>query len=272
MGFLKLGNIGSAPMIEFLLDERAEREGLKVRVVSSGAKLGVEEAVELTEALDAFNPELVILTSPNASLPGPLKAVEILSSKGCPATVVSDSPAKKALEKFEGLGVGYVIVEADSMIGARREFLDPAEMALFNADVIKVLAVTGVFNVIRDEMDRMIRDVVEKRKPTLPRLIIDSEKAVEAASFKNPYAKAKAITAFEMAKKVSDLTVKACFQIKEWERYTVLAAAAHELMRKAALIADEAREIEKSNDQLYRTPHADDGSILQKRRLVEKPS
>ncbi|MEM3072121.1 MAG: F420-dependent methylenetetrahydromethanopterin dehydrogenase, partial [Candidatus Bathyarchaeia archaeon] len=36
--------------------------------------------------------------------------------------------------------------------------------------------------------------------------------------------------------------------------------------------ADEAREIEKSNDQLYRTPHADDGSILQKRRLVEKPS
>ena len=272
MGFLKLGNIGSAPMIEFLLDERAEREGLKVRVVSSGAKLGVEEAVELAEAIDAFKPDLAIVTSPNASLPGPLKAVETLSSRGYPTTVVSDSPAKKALEKFEALNAGYIIVEADSMIGARREFLDPAEMAVFNADVIKVLAVTGAFNAIRDVMDGMIRDVVEKRNPTLPKLIIDGEKAVEAASFTNPYAKAKALAAYETARKVSDLTVKACFQVKEWERYTVLAAAAHELMRKAASMADEAREIEKSNDQLCRTPHADDGTILRKRRLVEKPS
>jgi len=272
VGFLKLGNIGSAPMIEFLLDERAEREGLKVRVVSSGAKLGVEEAVELAEAIDAFKPDLAIVTSPNASLPGPLKAVETLSSRGYPTTVVSDSPAKKALEKFEALNAGYIIVEADSMIGARREFLDPAEMAVFNADVIKVLAVTGAFNAIRDVMDGMIRDVVEKRNPTLPKLIIDGEKAVEAASFTNPYAKAKAFAAYETARKVSDLTVKACFQVKEWERYTVLAAAAHELMRKAASMADEAREIEKSNDQLCRTPHADDGTILRKRRLVEKPS
>lgn len=272
IGFLKLGNIGSAPLIEFLLDERAEREGLKVRVVTSGAKLGVDEATKLSDDIAKFNPDVAIITSPNASLPGPIKAVETLSKKGCSTIVVSDSPAKKALEKIEGLGAGYIIVEADSMLGARREYLDAAEMAIFNADVIKVLAATGAFNLIRDEINRVIKEAEEKKEPTSPKVIIDSSKAVEAASYNNPYAKSKAIAAYEMAKRVSDLTVKACFMIKDWKTYTIMASAAHEMMRQAAMMADEAREIEKMNDQLYRSPHDDDGTLLQKRKLIEKPS
>ena len=31
------------------------------------------------------------------------------------------------------------------MIGARREFLDPVEMADFNGNLVKVLALTGAF-------------------------------------------------------------------------------------------------------------------------------
>lgn len=38
IGILKVGCIGSAPLLEFLLDERAERRDIAVRVVGSGAK------------------------------------------------------------------------------------------------------------------------------------------------------------------------------------------------------------------------------------------
>ena len=36
-------------------------------------------------------------------------------------------------------------MKADAMIGARREFLDPIEMADYNGNLIKVLAGTGAF-------------------------------------------------------------------------------------------------------------------------------
>ncbi len=219
-----------------------------------------------------FKPDIVVITSPNASLPGPIKAIETLVKDGYSTIVVSDSPAKKALEKFDNMGAGYLIIEADSMLGARREYLDPTEMAVFNADVIKVLAITGAFNVIRNEIDKLIESVKAKQKLEMPKIIVDSNKAVEAALFSNPYAKAKAIAAFEAAKKVSELTVKACFQIKDWKNYTVLASAAHEMMKQATLMAEEAREIEKSNDTLYRSPHDDNGSKLHKKELIEKPS
>lgn len=44
------------------------------------------------------------------------------------------------------------------------------------------------------------------------------------------------------------------------------------MMRQAARLADEAREIEKSEDTVSRTPHYDDGSVLLKRKLIEKPT
>jgi methylenetetrahydromethanopterin dehydrogenase len=271
VGFLKLGNIGSAPILEFLLDERAEREDIDVRVVGSGAKMNVEQAISTAEKILEFKPHFVVATSPNATLPGPAKVREIMINAGMPTIVVSDSPAKKAIKQMEETGVGYIIVEADAMIGARREFLDPIEMAVFNADIIKVLAVTGVFNILCSEIDKVISAFKKGVTPILPRVIIDKEKALTASGLQNPYARAKCIAAYEMARKVADLTVEGCFTVKEWERYIQIVAGAHEMMRAAAKLAEEAREIEKGEDMVLRMPHRNDGALLSKRRLIEKP-
>lgn len=270
IGFGKLGNIGSAPLLEFLLDER-RKERTSKSVVSSGAKMGVEHAAEVAQKLIEFKPDFAVVTSPNAALPGPTKLREALISVKVPTIVISDSPAKKAVQDIEKVGAGYLIVEADAMIGARREFLDPAEMALFNADLFKVLTVTGVFNVLWREIDKVIQSIQKGQAPALPKIVINKEKAIEASGLDNPYAKAKAMAAHEIARRVADLTVEGCFVVKEWERYTQLVAAAHEMMREAARLADEAREIDKAEDMILRTPHHDDGAILQKRKLLEKP-
>ena len=271
IGFGKLGNIGSAPLLELLLDERAERKDIEVRVVSCGAKMGVENAAQVAQKLSEFKPDLAVVTSPNASLPGPTKLREALINSKIPTIVVSDNPAKKAIQDMEKAGAGYLIVEADSMIGARREFLDPAEMALFNSDILKVLTVTGVFNVLWQEIDKVILSIKKGLPPTLPRIVINKDKAIEASGLNNPYARTKAMAAHEIARRVADLTVEGCFVVKEWERYTQLVAAAHEMMREAARLADEAREIDKAADMILRTPHHDDGGVLQKRKLLEKP-
>jgi len=218
----------------------------------------------------ALKPDLVFVISPNAGTKGPTRAREVVAGAGVPVVVVSDGP-KKLLEEFEGKGMGAIIVEADSMIGARREFLDPIEMAIFNADTIKVLSVTGVYNVICEILDGLIGQLKDGKKPELPLLNVSRKKSIKAAGFTNPYAEAKAAAAYEMAKQVADLTVTACFKEKEWEVYTSLCASAHELMRSAAMLADEAREIEKYGDNVLRKPHYDDGSVLKKRKLIEKP-
>lgn len=272
VGFVKLGCIGSALLLEFMLDERAERQDIDVRVVGAGAKLGTEQAEEVAQRMLEFKPQLVVLTSPNATLPGPKKAREIVKNAGIPVIVVSDSPAKKAIQELEQQGFGYIIVEADSMIGARREFLDPLEMVLFNLDVTRVLAITGALNLLTAEIDRAIESIKKGTQVSLPKIIVDKEKAIEAASFSNPYSATKAMAAHEMASRVADLSVEGCFVVKEWERYTQIVSAAHEMMRQAARLADDARETEKSQDAVSRTPHYDDGTVLQKRRLVSKPT
>lgn len=271
VGFVKLGNIGSAPLIEFLLDERAERQDINVRTVGAGAKMNVEEALEVTKTILDYCPNLAVVVSPNAALPGPSRVREVLKKAEIATLVVSDGPAKKAIEQIEKLDQGYIIVEADAMIGARREFLDPIEMALFNSDIIRVLAVSGAFNMIYAEMDGVIDAFKKGVKPPLPRIVIDKERAIGASGLQNPYARVKAMAAYEMAKAVAKLTVEGCFTVKEKERYTPMVAAAHEMMRAAARLADEAREIEKEGDVVYRAPHYDDGTILQKRSLMEKP-
>lgn len=271
VGFLKLGCIGSASLLEFMLDERAEREDIDVRVVGTGAKLGTGQAEEAARIMLDFKPQIVIATSPNATLPGPKKAREIIKAAGVPVLVVSDSPTKKSIAELEQQGFGYVIIEADSMIGARREFLDPLEMVLFNLDVTRVLAVTGALNLLTDEIDKAIESIKKGSQLSLPKMIVDKEKAVTAASFSNPYSATKAMAAFEIARRVADVSVEGCFAVKEWERYTQIVSAAHEMMRQAARLADDAREIEKNRDEVSRTPHYDDGSILKKRKLLEKP-
>ncbi len=272
IGIVKLGCVGTSPLLEFLLDERADRGDIKVRVSGCGAKMTEDEAADAAKVIAELKPDFAIVVSPNAALPGPKKARDALIEAGIPVIVISDGPAKKAVEELEAKGAGYIIVPADSMIGARREFLDPVEMAAFNSDVIRVLALTGVYNVIYESIDKVIESIKKGEKPELPRIILNAEKATEAAGFSNPYARAKAMAAFEMAASVAKLTTAACFKIKEWERYTMVAAAAHEIMRYAAKLADEAREIEKYGDTVTRRPHSRKGEVLKKRRLIEKPS
>ena len=271
IGFAKVGNIGSAPLIEFILDERAEREDIDAIVVGSGSKLTPKHAINIAEKIVESKPNLIIFTTPNASLPAPMKAMEFFKEKGIPTVVISDSPAKRALEKIEEIGIGYIIVESDAMIGARKEFLDTTEMGLFNADVIKVLSVTGVFNILMTEIDSMVESIKKDEVPSLPKLVVNREVSISAANFQNPYAKAKASAAFELAKDVGKLSVEGCFKQKDWEQYTATVATAHEIMRMAAKLADEAREIEKSNDSVFRNPHLKDGARSKKRKLMEKP-
>jgi len=90
-------------------------------------------------------------------------------------------------------------------------------------------------------------------------------------NFKNPYARAKAIGALYMAQTVAGIDAAACFRLKELDRIALAAAAGHEVMRAAARLADEAREMEKANDSVSRRPHARSGAILEKRGLLDKP-
>jgi len=269
IGILKNGTIGSSLLLAFLMDERAEGTKIDVREVTSGAKMHPpEHCIETMKKLLEFEPELIIMSSPNAALKGPQAAREL--AKGIPTIIISDAPAKKAIDEIKEKNMGYILVSADSMIGARRPFLDPIEMSSFNADLLKVLAITGVLTIITKELNKVIMDMLEGRYPTLPQMIIDSTMATEAAEFSNPYAKAKAIAAFELASQVSRLTGRACFVLKERTEYMPLLAAAHEMMRTAAQLCDEVREIEKSNDSVVRIPHNAKQYLMKKVKLIEK--
>ena len=254
IGILKNGTIGSSLLLAFLMDERAESSRISVYEVTSGAKMHPPEiCIKTMEALLKWEPELIIMSSPNAALPGPKAAREMAGN--IPTIVISDAPAKKSIDEIKEKNMGYILVNCDSMIGARRPFLDHIEMSIFNSDLLKVLAITGALQVIAEELNKVILDMLEVSTPVLPNIIIDANKATEAAKFSNPYARAKAIAAFEIAATVSRLTAKACFQLKERSDYMPLLAAAHEMMRNAALMCDKAREIEKSNDTVIRRPH-----------------
>ena len=53
VGVLEYGCVGTAPLLEYLLDECADREDITVRVVSSGAKLTPEEVEAAKLAMEA---------------------------------------------------------------------------------------------------------------------------------------------------------------------------------------------------------------------------
>ena len=269
IGILKNGTIGSSLLLAFLMDERAESTKISVREVTSGAKMHPpEECIETMKKLLEFEPELILMSSPNAALKGPKAARDLIPN--IPTIVISDAPAKKAIEELKEKNMGYIIVGCDSMIGARRPFLDPIEMSCFNSDLLKVLAITGALNIITNELNRVIMDMLEGRTPVLPQIEIESTNATEAANFSNPYARAKAIAAFELASSVSKITGKACFVLKDREEYMPLLAAAHEMMKTAADLCVQAREIEKSNDSVMRTPHHAKQQLLKKLKLYDK--
>ena len=243
IAIIKSGNIGTSPVIDLLLDERADRPNIDVRTFGSGAKMNPEQVEDVVPKIDAFGPDFAIFISPNPGAPGPAKARELLSEKDVPAIIIGDAPGKGKKDEMDEQGLGYIIVMSDPMIGAKREWLDPTEMAIFNSDILKVL----------------------------PKLIVTAEKAAEAGGFANPYAKAKAIAAYEMAGSVANLDMKGCFMTKGFENFIPLVAAAHEIAACAAKLAQEAREIEKANDTVLRTPHMKEGNPGCKTDLISKP-
>lgn len=272
MGVVKCGNIGTAPILELLIDELADREDISVRCVTTGAKMVAEEVEDALEKIIGFNPHLLIFISPNPAVQGPIRAREILLEKKIPSTFISDAPGKRLKEEFEKHGFGYIIIMGDPLIGARKEFLDPAEMAIFNSNIIKVLAITGVYRIVYQEIDRLIHAYKAGLSPELPRLVIDTEDIRDQSDFKNPYAKAKAMAAYELTKKVAEINARACFVEKDKEKYIPLVACAHEIAQAAASLAEEAREIEKYSDTLVRRPHAKDGKPKVKDKLMLPPT
>jgi methylenetetrahydromethanopterin dehydrogenase len=175
------------------------------------------------------------------------------------------------ISDLEKQGVGYIVVLGDPLIGARREFLDPVEMALFNSNIMKVLAATGVFRLIHQEIDRVIAVLKENLAIRLPRLLIDTVTIRDKSDFLNPYAKAKAMAAYHIASKIPEINTKACFMEKDSEKFIPLVACAHEMAQLAANLAEQAREIEKYSDSVLRTPHSKKGEPLTKRKLMQSP-
>ena len=272
IGVLKCGNIGTAPLFEFLLDELADRKDITVRCVATGSKMVAEDVKDALSSILKFDPNLLIFISPNPAVQGPAKAREILLKNKIPIMIISDATGKRLKEEFEKLGIGYIIVMGDPLIGARREFLDPTEMAIFNSDIIKVLAITGVYKIIFQEIDRLIHGYKADLNPKLPTLIIDADNIRDQSDFKNPYAKAKAMAAYEMLKSVDKINNRACFTEKVKEKYISLVACAHEIARMAARLAEEAREIEKREDTLVRRPHSKKGKPKIKDKLMLSPT
>jgi methylenetetrahydromethanopterin dehydrogenase len=271
IGIFKCGNIGTSPLLELLLDELADRKDIKVRTVTTGSKMGPEDIEEAMPKIFELNPDLVIVISPNTSLPGPRKFREQISSSGLPGIVISDAPGKRAKEEIEKQGLGYIIITGDPMIGARKQFLDPIEMAIFNANISKVLAITGVYRIVHQEIDNVIYALENGQKPDLPKLIVDLKILRDRSEFANPYAKAKALAAYGLAEKVADIDVQACFMEKESEKYIPLVTCAHEIAQAAARLAEEAREIEKGNDTVVRRPHSKSGKLKVKSKLMLSP-
>src|SRR3972149_11080026 len=190
IGIFKCGNIGTSPILELLLDELADRQEIKVRTITCGSNMVLEDVEDALPKIFEFNPDLLIVISPNTALPGPAKARERISSSGLPGIVISDSPAKKVKADIEKQGLGYIIVSGDPLIGARKEFLDPIEMAIFNSNISKVLSITGVYRIVHQEIDKIIYALEAGQRPILPKLVIDVNTIRDNSVFNNSYLRA----------------------------------------------------------------------------------
>jgi methylenetetrahydromethanopterin dehydrogenase len=233
--------------------------------------MGLEDVEHALPKIFELDPDFLILISPNTALPGPAKAREKISNSGLPGVVLTDAPGKKVKAELIDQGLGYIIITGDPLIGARKQFLDPIEMALFNSNIIKVLAVTGVYRIVQKEIDKVIYSLENEEKPILPRRIITVKSIRDDSDFSNPYAKAKAMAAYALAEKVAEINTLACFIEKESQKYVPLVACAHEIAQASARLAEEAREIEKCNDTVMRKPHAKSGKTKIKTKLMLSP-
>jgi methylenetetrahydromethanopterin dehydrogenase len=267
--FVRIGYIATSTLIDALLDERAARKDIKIRIISSGVKMDEAEAEEIAKIAAGVESDLYVLVSPNAGLGGPKKLREILKETGKPMIVVSDEPSRKAAQKLPE-DIGYIVLYGDPMISAKSAFLDPVEMAIFNADAIKVLAVTGVWRLVHTAIDNVIDKLKAGETPEMPRLVVNKTLALQYSDLQNPYAYAKAMAAHEAARQVAKLSTEGVFKIEDRNEAIPVLTAAHELMRQAAELSDEAREIEKGNDSVVRIAHFTKGDRRKKTELFGK--
>jgi methylenetetrahydromethanopterin dehydrogenase len=267
--FVKIGYIGTTIIIEALLDERSARKDIKIRVVSCSVSMEVEDSEEVARMAADIESDLYVIVSPNAALAGPKAARKVLEETGKPLILVSDEPSRKYMKALPE-EIGYMVVYGDPMISAKSVYLDPIEMALFNSDILRVLSVTGAFRLIQSELDKVIDSIKAGDKPELPRLIVTKKRALAASELQNPYAQGKAIAAYEISRGVSKLSTEAVFKLKDRNDAIPVLVAAHEAARQAAKLADEARELEKSNDSVVRIAHFSKGNRRRKEGLWNK--
>jgi len=266
IAIVKAGNIATSTIIDIILDERAHREDIEVRVIGSGPKMKVKMIKEVMAIALALEPDLLIYVGPNISSKGNMEVAKVLKDFKVPIIFIGDANNKRILKTLELYGIGYIILEADPLLGAKRAILDSTEMVLFNANVLKVLAVSGTIRLLQHELDRVIKGL-KHNKTLLPKLVVGSDLALKYSGIKNPYANAKAKAAFEMASIVHKLNYRACFELKKKEEYIPCVVSAHELAETAAEIAQNARNIEKINDSILTDPHNRYGQILRKEKL-----
>ncbi|MDD1740351.1 MAG: F420-dependent methylenetetrahydromethanopterin dehydrogenase [Methanothrix sp.] len=203
IGLVKLGNIATSTVIDLALDEIAERSDIEFKIVSFGPKMTLKEG-EASEELKAWQPQLVVVCSPNAATPGPTAARE--KFKGLPTIVISDGPAKKeARDALAAESYGYIILPMDPLIGAKREF-----------HALKVLAACGAIRLVQEELDAAMITIAAG-EPRLPAILATPEKCAERMHFSNPYARAKAVGALYIAQAVAGIDAAACFRLKELE-------------------------------------------------------
>ena len=267
--FVKIGYIGTTIIIEALLDERSARKDIKIRVVSCSVSMEVEDSEEVARIAADIESDLYVIVSPNAALAGPKAARKVLEETGKPLILVSDEPSRKYMKALPE-EIGYLVIYGDPMISAKSVYLDPIEMALFNSDILRVLSITGAFRLIQSELDKVIDSIKTGDKPELPRLIITKKRALAASEIQNPYAQGKAMAAYEISRGVSKLSTEAVFKLKDRNDAIPVLVAAHEAARQAAKLADEARELEKSNDSVVRIAHFSKGDRRRKVALWDK--
>ena len=90
VGIFKCGNIGTAPLLELLLDELADRKDIKIRTVTTGSKMALEDVEEALPKMMEFNSDIYVVISPNTALPGPAKARETLAGSRKPGYLYRD--------------------------------------------------------------------------------------------------------------------------------------------------------------------------------------
>ena len=267
--FVKIGYIGTTIIIEALLDERSARKDIKMRVVSCAVSMDVEDSEDVAKIAAGIDSDLYVVISPNASLAGPKAARTVLEATGKPLILVSDEPSRKYMKGLPE-EIGFFVIYGDPMISAKSAYLDPVEMALFNADVMRTLAVTGAYRLIQTELDKVIDSIKAGEKPELPKIVMTKKQVLAYSELQNPYAQGKAVAAYEINRQVAKLSSEAVFKIEDRNEAIPVLTAAHEAARQAAKLCDEAREIEKSNNTAVRISHFSKGNRRRKTGLFDK--